>query len=147
MARRAPSAPDASPAARARGRLTGRAAVLGLAVCVVVLTLAYPMRSYLAQRNEIAHLTAQQRAQRGQVTALEQHRRQLDDPAYVKAQARKRLQYVMPGEIGYVVIDPGRQAGSQHGHRPITVSPRGSTRDSPWYSQLWGTVQGADARR
>ncbi|MDP9239095.1 MAG: septum formation initiator family protein [Actinomycetota bacterium] len=121
--------------------------MLGLAVCIVVLTLAYPMREYLAQRNEMAHLTAQQRAQREQVAALEQRKRQLADPAYVKAQARKRLQYVMPGEIGYVVIDPGQGREAARGRQPITVPPRGSTRDAPWYSQLWGTVQGADAVR
>jgi len=121
--------------------------VLGLAVCIVVLTLAYPLREYLAQRNEIAHLTEQQRVQRGQVSALEQRRRQWNDPAYVKAQARKRLQYVMPGEIGYVVIDPGRQQAAPQGRLPMAVPPRRSTKNAPWYSQLWGTVQGADAAR
>ncbi len=136
----------ARPAARPGRRLTGRAAVLGLAVCIVVLTLAYPLREYLAQRNEIAHLTAQQHRQLDRVNALEERRRRWNDPVYVKAQARQRLQYVMPGEVGYVVLDPGGQA-AHHDRRPATIPPPGSARRSPWYSQLWGTVQGADAAR
>jgi cell division protein FtsB len=146
-ARRTAASADSRPAAARSGRLTGRAAVLGLAVCIVVLTLAYPMREYLAQRNEIAHLTEQQRAQRSQVSALEHRRRLWGDPAYVKAQARNRLQYVMPGEVGYVVIDPGRQQATPRAGLPMTVSVRGSSKSAPWYSQLWGTVQGADAAR
>lgn len=129
---------------RARGRLTGRAAVLGVALCALVLTLAYPMREYLAQRSEIAALTEQQQGQRNRVAALEQQRRSWEDPAFVKAQARQRLQYVMPGEVGYVVIDPGE---GRSGGAPATLAPAGAAKDSPWYSQLWGSVPAADSAR
>ncbi len=119
--------------------------MLGLAVCAVVLTLAYPMREYLAQRNQISHLGHQQTDQRARVSALENRRQQWDDPAFVKAQARQRLQYVMPGEVGYVVIDPGRKPAAKPGATSVTVVPTGSTARSPWYSQLWGTVRVADS--
>lgn len=121
--------------------------MLGIVLCIVVLTLAYPMREYLAQRSEISQLSQQQRAQRDQVKALEQRRRQWDDPAYVRVQARKRLQYVMPGDVGFVVIDPGGQPGARKGGQPVTIRPPESARNSAWYSRLWGTVQGADAAR
>jgi cell division protein FtsL len=119
--------------------------VLGLVVCAVVLALAYPTRAYLAQRNDIAQLRAQHLAQQRRVAALERKQAQWQDPAYVKAQARERLQYVMPGEVAYVVIDPsGRTASAAAPHRVVTLTPKRSAQTSPWYSQLWGTVQAAD---
>ncbi|MDQ6874241.1 MAG: septum formation initiator family protein, partial [Actinomycetota bacterium] len=133
-------------AGRRVGRVTTRAALLGLAVCAVVLMLAYPLREYLAQRNQISHLGAQQAQQRAQVSALEQRRRQWQDPAFVKAQARQRLQYVMPGEVGYVVIDPGRQRATKPARPALTVAGRTSPA-GPWYSQLWGSVRAADGGR
>ncbi len=121
--------------------------MLGLAVCIVVLTLAYPTREYLAQRSQIAQLTEQEQAQRSRVASLERQRERWEDPAYVKAQARQRLQYVMPGEVGYVVIDANKVPGTAQGKRPATVSPAGSAAKAPWYSRLWGTVPAADSAR
>ena len=121
--------------------------MLGLAVCAVVLTLAYPMREYLAQRSQIAQLAQQQETQLSRVAALEQQRKRWEDPAYVKAQARRRLQYVMPGEVGYVVLDPGQVRTSAPGRRPVTVAPSGKAEGTPWYSRLWGTVPAADSTR
>ncbi len=42
-----------------RSRLTGRAALLALVVCSMVVALAYPMRQYVSQRAEIADLQRQ----------------------------------------------------------------------------------------
>ena len=121
--------------------------MLGVALCAVVLLLAYPTREYLAQRHEIAKLEQAQQVHRERVAELEHRRRQWEDPAYVKAQARKRLQYVMPGEVGYVVIPPTPTPAATSAPRSLTVAPRGSDATAPWYSRLWGTVQAADSAR
>lgn len=39
-----------------RSRLTGRAALLALVLCTLIVALAYPMRQYVSQRAEIADL-------------------------------------------------------------------------------------------
>jgi len=142
-----PELPSDARASRRTGRLTGRAAVLGLALCAVLLTLAYPMRQYLTQRQQISQLESHQRSQRDQVAALRRRQQEWRDPAYVKAQARKRLQFVMPGEIGYVVLDPGRAPAGRPPGRQVTVTPQQSTQHTAWYSQLWGTVRTADSAR
>ena len=142
--RRAASTPDGvgpgRPARRAPGGLTGRAAVLGLVVCALVLSLAYPAKEFLAQRGEIGRLQQQQRDGQARVAALEERRRQLSDPAYVRAQARERLHYVLPGETVYVVVQPsgGAGAGGETPAAPVT------SRDGSWYGRLWGTVRAAD---
>jgi cell division protein FtsB len=125
---------------RAPGGLTGRAAVLGLVVCALVLSLAYPAKEFLAQRGEIGRLRAEQAQAQARVAALEERKRQLGDPAYVRAQARARLHYVLPGETVYVVV-PRSGGGTEDSAEPDvpTVSQSGS-----WYGKLWGTVRSAD---
>jgi cell division protein FtsB len=125
---------------RPPGGLTGRAAVLGLVVCALVLSLAYPAKEFLAQRGEIGRLRAEQAQAQARVAALEQHKRQLDDPAYVRAQARARLHYVLPGETVYVVV-PNSGGGGDQGSTP--EAPEVS-QDGSWYGRLWGTVRSAD---
>lgn len=135
-----PDAPaTGGPARRVPGGLTGRAAVLGLVVCALVLSLAYPAKEFLAQRGEIGRLQAEQRQSQDRVEALERRKRQLSDPSYVTALVRERLYFVLPGETAYVVKTP---AGAES---PDTTPdlPAGST-DGSWYGRLWGTVRTAD---
>jgi cell division protein FtsB len=125
---------------RVPGGLTGRAAVLGLVVCALVLSLAYPLKEYLAQRAQLARLEQQRVAAEQRVAVLEQRQKQLTDPAYIKAQVRKRLQYVLPGESVYVVVTPS--AGPP---TAATSVPDSAVRhDGSWYERLWGTVRSAD---
>ena len=128
------------PARRAPGGLTGRAAVLGLVVCALVLSLAYPAKEFLAQRGEIGRLQDEQRQAQARVSALEEQKQRLKDPAYVSAQARARLQYVLPGETIYVVVPPAG-SGADGGTRPQTPEV---SEDGAWYGRLWGTVRAAD---
>jgi len=41
-------------------RLTGRAALLAVVICAIALSLAYPVREYIAQRQQIDQLLALQ---------------------------------------------------------------------------------------
>jgi cell division protein FtsB len=122
--------------------LTARAAVLGLVVCGLVVSAALPLREYLSQRGRIASSQAKNAQQQARVGALEQQLRQWQDPAFVKAQARERLHFVMPGEYAYVVLAPSTRttpAGRAALPGVQAVGP-----EAPWYSQVWGSVRAAD---
>jgi cell division protein FtsB len=125
---------------RAPGGLTGRAAVLGLVVCALVLSLAYPTKEFLAQRGEIGRLQDQQRQAQARVAALEEHKRRLADPAYVQAQARVRLHYVLPGETLYMVRIPSVSGADEQAKPEAPEISEGGA----WYGRLWGTVRTAD---
>ena len=116
-----------------------RAAILAAMVCVLTLTIAGPVRTYFAQRTEMKQLAASESALREQIADLEGQKSKLADPAYVAAQARERLGFVMPGDIPYqvqlpfsaaIASDAGPQAGTAHN-------------GDPWYTSLWHTI--ADA--
>jgi hypothetical protein len=115
-------------------------------LCAVALTVAYPLREYLAQRSEISRLESQQVAQQHRVATLQDQQAQLQDPAYVEAQARQRLHFVRPGETAYIVIAPSVVPTPAAGrdHPASTGSARAGL--GPWYGQLWSTVRVAGER-
>jgi cell division protein FtsB len=123
------------------GGLTGRAAALGLVVCALVLSLGYPLKQYLAQRGEIGRLLQQQRATQERVKVLEQRKQRLSDPDYVRAQARQRLHFVLPGESVYVVVTPQQRSRPEVDAAPASTVGRAGS----WYDRLWATVRTADS--
>ena len=122
-----------------RAVLTGRAAILAVTVCAVVLSLAYPLREFAAQRGEIANLRAQRVAAEDRVAALERQYRRWQDPAYVRTKARERLHYVMPGERAYVVVAP-RVDGGPRAPAAAGAGVPAPWSDRPWYDRVWASV-------
>jgi cell division protein FtsB len=123
-----------------RTTLTGRAAVLALVVCALVVMLADPIRQYIAQRSQIAGQRSANAALQREVDSLIAQQRLWSDPNYVRQQARERLYYVMPGETPFVVV------GGQGPARLAPGGPRaaaGVTSGSAWYGRLWSSVQQA----
>ncbi|ORW89904.1 septation inhibitor protein [Mycobacterium sp. IEC1808] len=116
-----------------------RAAVLAAVICVLTLTIAGPVRTYFAQRTEMNQLAASEAALRRQIADLEQKKVKLGDPAYIAAQARERLGFVMPGDIPFQVqLPPTAAASPQPG-----ADAAKPANNNPWYTSLWHTI--ADA--
>src|ERR1700733_8020665 len=95
----------AAMAAVARStRLTGRAALLAVVICAIALSLAYPVREYIAQRQQIDQLLAEQQTMSAQVKALTEERTKLSQTWYIEQQARGELHMCFPQEQCYEVI-------------------------------------------
>jgi cell division protein FtsB len=118
------------------GSTARRAAILAAVVCVLTLTIAGPVRTYFAQRTEMMQLKAVQEQLREQIAELEEQKLKLADPAYIAAQARERLGFVMPGDIPYQVqLPPGAEVPEPpDAHAAVAPS------DEPWYTSLWRTI-------
>src|SRR6201993_4491975 len=84
-------------------RLTSRAAVLAVVICAIALSLAYPIREYLAQRQQIGQLVGQQQAMLTQVKNLQAEQAKLSDRSYIEQLARQELDMCFPGTQCYVV--------------------------------------------
>jgi len=122
-----------------RTTLTTRATLLAVVICVLVLTLAYPLRLYLQQQADIAALAKQNAAAQARVDALRESIAKYDDQSWVEDEARRRLHYVKPGETTYLV--PAAPAPS-----PTAAGGRGrSSPDDAWYSQLWAQANPDEA--
>lgn len=121
------------------GSTARRAAILAAVVCVLTLTIAGPVRTYFAQRTEMKQLKASEEQLRAQIADLEQQKVKLGDPAYIAAQARERLGFVMPGDTPYQVqLPPGAAVPDDSGEAalPGSTVPAGQ----PWYTSLWHTI-------
>jgi cell division protein FtsB len=121
---------------RERPSLTGRAVVLAAVLALLVFTLAVPLRELFRQRADINALRAQNAATQERVDDLAVRQERLKDPAYVTSLVRERLHYVLPGEVGYVVLDPAEA--------PAPASKAAAASTTPWYSELWTAVEAAD---
>ena len=115
-----------------RTALTTRATLLAVVICVLVLTLAYPLRLYLQQQAEITALKKQNAAAQARVNALRATAAKYGDDSWVEDQARARLHYILPGEKTY--IQPTTPPAT-----PVAAAPRRGqlNPDEAWYSQLW----------
>jgi cell division protein FtsB len=119
-----------------RPTLTGRAAILVLVLAALVVTLAIPLRAWMSQQAEIAALEADVAQSRERVESLRAELKDWEDPAFVIAQARSRLHFVFPGEVGYVVLGED--------DRPIVPEEERAAHQAPWYSRLWDSTLQAD---
>jgi cell division protein FtsB len=103
-------------------------------ICAIALSLAYPVREYIAQRQQIDQLLAQRQAMSAQVNALQQEANRLGQTSYVEQQAESQLHMCFPNEQCYEVIA---------GHPP-SRAPAARPPEDPWYAKLWQSVQRAD---
>jgi cell division protein FtsB len=109
-----------------------RAALLAVVVCVLVLSVAVPLRNYVGQRAELATVYDQQHILADKIAELERRRDLLADPQQVEMQARERLRYVHPGETPYLVQLPPGMSTADAGR---VQAPR-----QPWYRGLWKSI-------
>lgn len=74
-------------------------------VAAVVLTPSFS--TYVQQQREIAQLKESVEMHRESLEEMEAQQLKWQDPVYIRAQARERLYYVLPGEVQLTVIDDG----------------------------------------
>lgn len=121
-------------------RFTGRAVLLGALVLLLALTLAGPLRQYVAGRQELAKLAAEEAALSRRATELQAQLDQRADPAYIEQQARERLTLVPPGSRLVIVGD----AGDPGDGREAPAGRAGAGEPVPWYEGLLGSMATAD---
>ncbi|HVD29978.1 MAG TPA: septum formation initiator family protein, partial [Mycobacteriales bacterium] len=109
-------------------------------ILLLALTLAGPVRQYVAGRAELVRLAAEGRDLDQRAADLQQELQRQGDPAYAERQARERLTYVLPGDRLVIVAD-GRTADGDADTQPTA----GTSEDPvPWYEGLLESVATAD---
>ncbi|MGB3676581.1 MAG: septum formation initiator family protein [Candidatus Nanopelagicales bacterium] len=122
-----------------RSFVSSRTAILlGIAVVAVIL-LALPLREYLAQRGEINSASQKMAEQQAKVDSLQKQVDDWQDEDFIRGQARERLHFLLPGEVGYKIIDPGTTENKLAERAPQTDGPSG-----PWYDRLWNSMRAAE---
>jgi len=131
-------------AGRRGARITWRLFAFLLVIVILVVTYANSLRVYFNQQSQIADAKAQVQANQQTVDDLYDQLERWQDPAYVKAQARDRLGWVMPGEIGFQVIGPdGKPLGAGANIGTPQPTPDADAAKT-WWDRLTGSIQTAD---
>ncbi|GEN79694.1 hypothetical protein N867_12935 [Actinotalea fermentans ATCC 43279 = JCM 9966 = DSM 3133] len=125
--------------------LSVRAIVLGV-VLLAGFTLLFPtVRAYLGQRAELDALATQVAQAEADEQSLQRDLDRWEDPAYVAAQARERLSYVLPGETAYrvidpeVVVEPEEDPADPTSEAGPTLPVGGAV--NPWYTTVWESLE------
>ncbi len=131
--------PRSSTGGPARPVLSARAGIALGVVVVLIAILAIPFKEWVTQRSRIADLEAQLAWHTQRVEDLTAAHKRWDDPAYVEAQARARLHFVRPGEVGYVVLtEETTESPETTQTRPMAQAPEGAA----WWAGVWSTIEG-----
>ncbi|UKJ65630.1 septum formation initiator family protein [Cellulosimicrobium cellulans] len=152
--RPAPSRRAAGPAPEDRRRsrygfllpevVTVRTLVLSVVVLLAVVLLLPTLRAYVNQTGELRELRNDLAQAENRRDDLQSELDRWDDQAYVEREARDRLNFVMPGERPWRVLDPETVVDDidpQTG-RTITDGPvQGYEDGTPWYEAIWASVQ------
>lgn len=112
-----------------------------LILLVLVISYASSLRTWLQQRDDLDEARAELVLTQRTIEDLGRAKLRWQDPAYVEQQARLRLGWVLPGEVGYRVIGAdGEPLGD-------TVLPPDSLADDSvpqdWYASVWGSIEAA----
>ncbi|WP_296136716.1 septum formation initiator family protein [uncultured Tessaracoccus sp.] len=132
---------EQSPTHRSRtGGVTWRLVVLGVVVLGLAVVFGQSLRIYLVQASELAEVRERISTTKEDISRQRDELERWKDPEYVRSQARVRLGWVMPGEVGYRVIGPDGKPidGSE------TVGDMADDAAGPWYERMWTSVQVAD---
>ena len=119
--------------------LTGRALVLAVLVVMLVVLLASPLHRYFGSRSDASDASRTLQQDRVKLADLQKQLKLWSDPGYVQEQARAQLQYAMPGDTVYVVVDKGAQSDIQKTEKVQAVD----VSTGPWNQRLWSSVQAA----
>ena len=110
-------------------------------MALLAITYANSLRIYFDQQMQIAALRAENDAHQRSIDKLTDEIKRWNDPEYVRAQARSRLGWVVPGEVGYKVIGPdGKPIG---GGVELETGTTPEQREA-WWEKLWLSAKAAD---
>jgi hypothetical protein len=98
------------------------------------MSVAYPAQRYVAQRQNIADLRTQVAQGTKQVADLEKQVATSNEPYAIEREARRRLHFVMPGELAYRVTDPIQEQAPQ---------AAAAKADGAWWDRMLSSVDEA----
>lgn len=119
--------------------LSRRAAVVAVLLLVVAAAMAPALRDFVNQQADMAALQDEVAEREARVAALTDQLERWEDPAFVAAQARQRFGFVMPGEVGYVVLDEPVVEAEAADPSAAAASEAAKT-DRAWFGSLYDSL-------
>lgn len=132
------------PRPHTRLAFTRRALILFAVLALLAVSFASSLRVWVVQSQDLAAAQAQIEQRSARVAELESDLARWSDPAYVRAQARERLGWVMPGEVGYRVVGADGEVLSGTTEIEGVGAPQTSDLAARWWDKLAVSLRHAD---
>ncbi|MFG6285208.1 septum formation initiator family protein [Actinotignum sp. GS-2025f] len=117
-----------------------RAVAIALFTILAIIIVTPTVSRFSEQQHEL-------RAVRAELENVQQHTRELEvekalwnDPDYVRAQARVRLGYVVPGQRLFVGADPNEGTAQEQLEERVATVNRERRANTPWYITGWDSI-------
>ncbi len=143
VSRRISSAPRAITSRLEDAGISGRLLIVFIALFIAAITLAPPVQQYFVQRAQISSLQANVSDNSRELAAARAELEKWRDDNYIKAQARARLHFVLPGEREYIVI--GTPGGSVQKNTTAAQVSEKFPLGIPWYSRVISSITSVGA--
>ncbi|HYO41431.1 MAG TPA: septum formation initiator family protein [Nocardioidaceae bacterium] len=113
-----------------------------LVLALLMVSYASSARAFLEQRSHLASLRASIASSQADVDRLSRERKRWKDPAFISMTAHQRFGWVLPGEIGFQVLD---EDGTPLDHSDSLTPPEVVTEATRplWWQSAWGSVVAA----
>ena len=115
-----------------------RQAIVWGVLLIAALQFAGPVQALVAQHRQVVALRDEVAQRKAALGELKQRQQRLRDPNYVKALARARLHFVMPGETAYIVVDAPQETGAD---LPWDSAVVAAAAQQPWWVTLHHTME------
>lgn len=119
-----------------RNRLQTVVPVMLLIVVAVLVTNVFPFRQIIASDRSIDLANERLNTLQSENARLENEIEALSTDAELERLARAEFGYVAPGEVAYVITDPG--------FAPLDTQPTVLEPRRPWYESVWAFITGED---
>ncbi len=136
--------PQPQEAKKFKFRITKRAVILLVILAMLALTYANSLRVFFDQKAQLAEARTEIQLKQRRINQLQDEIERWEDPGYVRAQARSRLGWVVPGEIGYRVLGPDGKLITASGVEIAKPVENPETTSLNWWKKLWGSIKTAD---
>ncbi|UFS59782.1 FtsB family cell division protein [Subtercola endophyticus] len=117
-------------------RFSGFTVLMLVVLVLFVVVVAPGARIFIEQRQQIADLQNSLQSAQAQNATLNSQVARWGDPAYIRAEARERLYFVMPGETAFLVLND-TQAGSAASSAPVSTSIQST--QTNWMAALFAS--------
>ncbi len=113
---------------------------ISLFAVLALIIVAPTFTRFLDHQHEVARARSQLADAKADVGELERELALWNDEDYVKAQARERLGYVMPGQTLYVVTNPEKGSASEKVKQRAAEVAQTRRAATPWFATLWDSI-------
>lgn len=120
-------------------QVTRRAVALIIVFTLLLFSYVGSLQVYVKQQHDMAAYQEQINEHNAAIASLNDQLGRWQDDNYVRAQARTRLGWVMPGETAYLVIGPDGQPVDGAQQLAGKSAERGNAQMS-WWQKLWDSI-------